>query len=473
MIAFTTLPSFLSIMLIALFAQVPAGAVTLAGDDRVRSFGVFTQPNLQYTSNSSSNGLGTRFGLSLVRHLAPLWPLPKSTSISQPDHSHLVTGISKLLDRVVRTKQKVMYAACEARPPIIYSRVTLLAFWAVYEVRGMYCMPYYQAKHRTTRILAPATLPPAVPTVASPPPALPLPPPSPAEGLCLIPTMTFTTSADRPAQPTPAHAWRKHGAYAHKDSDQAAPLPTSLLASTTLAPSLVTDLHFLRSRLRDFHAVLEDLPARVKIWLRRLQHARARFYLWKLRSRALYGMSWFDALATVVGFFLMVILPLRVHYGYFNYGWFAYSEPSDEPDPIALSVIHLAYRLTVKAEPLEGESMEYSSEWVVSGDLDDHEELEQRGWIDVGDRLQFLEHGCTDEVMVVGVEVVRVTTVFDVLNLSDGTTIPTKVDELCAGPETFWSQTWFMSDSVSEVQEGYIQELPDASLYSHGFEVQN
>ncbi|QRV95955.1 hypothetical protein RhiJN_23973 [Ceratobasidium sp. AG-Ba] len=473
MIAFTTLPSFLSIMLVALFPQLPAGAAILAGDDRAHSFGVFPQLNLHPTSNSSSTGHGSRFGSSLVRHLAPLWPLPKSTSLLQPDHPHLVTGISKLLDQVAQTKQKVMYAACEARPPIIYSRVTLLAFWAVYEVRGMYCMPYYQAKHRATRILAPATLPLAFPTLPPPPPALPSPPPSPAEGLCLIPTRTFTTSADRPAQPTPAHAWRTHGTYAHEDSDQAAPLPTSLLASTTLGQSFLSDLRFLRSRFRELRAVIEDLPARVKIWLCRLQHAWARFYMWKLRCRALYGVTWVDPLVLIADVFLAVILPLRVHYGYFNYGWFAYTEPSDDPGPIALSVIHLAYRLTVKAESLEGESMEYSSEWVESGNLDDREELEQRGWTDVGYRLRFLERVCTDEVMVVGVEVVRVTTVFDVLQLSDGTTIPTKVDELCAGPETFWSQTWFVSDSVSEVQEGYIQELPDASLYTLGLEVQN
>ncbi|QRW10297.1 hypothetical protein RhiLY_09296 [Ceratobasidium sp. AG-Ba] len=473
MIAFTNLPSFLSIMLIALFAQLPAGAVILAGDDRVHSFGVFAQPNHHSTSNSSSIGLGSRFGSSLVRHLATLWPQSKSTSVSKPGHSYLVTGISKLSDRVVRTKQKVMYAACEARPPIIYSRVTLLAFWAVYEVRGIYCMPYYRAKRRVTLDLAPATLPLAFLTLPPPPTALPSPPPSPAEGLCLIPTRTFTTSADRPAQPTPAHAWHKHGAYAHEDTDQAAPLTTSPLVSTTLDKSRVPDLRFLRSRLQELRAVLENLPGEIKIWLDRLNHAWTRFYLWKLRSRALYGMSWFDALATVVGFFLMVILPLRVHYGYFNYGWFAYSEPSDDPDPIALAVVHYGYRLTVKAEPLEGDTLEYLSEWVVSGNHDDRLGLEQRGWTDVGDRLRFLECECSDELMVVGVEVTRATTVFDVLKLSDGSMISTKVDELCIGPESFWSQTWFMSESDSEVQEGYIEEVPDASFYSLGVEGQN
>ncbi|QRW10194.1 hypothetical protein RhiLY_09193 [Ceratobasidium sp. AG-Ba] len=210
MIAFTTLPNFLSIMLVTLFAQIPAGAAIFASDDRAHFPGASAQLKLPITPNAStSTGLGSLFGSSLVRRLAPLWPQADSLSITQPGFSYLATRISKISDRVVRTKQAAMYAACEARPPIIYSRATLLAFWAVYEVRGMYCMPYYWAKHRTTYI----------PTLPPPPPS------SPTEGLCLIPSRTSTTSADRPAEPAPAHAWRKHGMHTYDDAKETTPSP--------------------------------------------------------------------------------------------------------------------------------------------------------------------------------------------------------------------------------------------------------
>ncbi|QRW10302.1 hypothetical protein RhiLY_09301 [Ceratobasidium sp. AG-Ba] len=447
MITFTTLPSFLSIMLVALFTQLPAGAAILANDARDHSFGVSAQLNLPATPNSSTSvGLGSRFGSSLVRHLAPLWPQANSVSITQPGFSYFATGISRLSDRVVRTKQAVMYAACEARPPIIYSRVTLLAFWAVYETRGMYCMAYYRAKHRATPF--PALSPP--------------PPPTPTEGLCLIPSRTSTTSADRPAEPIPAHAWRKHGMYAYEDAEEATTPSPSPLAPVAVDESLEPDTHCRPSRLQELCAILGNALATIKHWRDCVGRVWVRFQIWRLCSRALYGMSTVDPLALVLLFFLGVIMPLRVHYGYFNYGWFAFTEPSDnDSDPIALTVIHYSYWLRVKAEPLESESLDYTSEWVVSGNHDDRHDLEKRGWTDVGDRLRWLQSVCTDELMVVGVEVTRVTTAFDVLVLSDGTTIPSKVDELCAGPDTFWSQTWLMSDSVSEVQEGFIEEVPD------------
>ncbi|QRV95962.1 hypothetical protein RhiJN_23980 [Ceratobasidium sp. AG-Ba] len=444
MIAFTTLPSLLSIMLVAIFDQFPAGAAILANDAREHSFGVSAQLNLPTPPNvSTSIGPGSRFGSSLVRHLAPLWPQANSVSITQPGFSYFATGISRLSDRVVRTKQAVMYAACEARPPIIYSRMTLLAFWAVYETRGIYCMPYYRAKHRTTPFPA-------------------LPPPTPTEGLCLVPSRTSTTSADRPAEPTPGHSWRKHGMYAYEDAEEATTPSPSPLAPVTVDEPLESDTHCRPSRLHELRAVLAIVPVKIKHWRDRVGRVWVRFQLWHFRSRALYGMSAVDALTLILLFFLAVIMPLRVHHGYFNYGWFAFTEPSDDDsDPIALTVIHYSYQLRVKAEPLEGESLDYTSEWVVSGNHDDRHGLEQRGWTDVGDRLRWLQSVCTDDLMVVGVEVTRVTTAFDVLMLSDGTTIPGKVDELCAGPETFWSQTWFMSDSVSEVQEGFIEEVPD------------
>ncbi|QRV80099.1 hypothetical protein RhiJN_08114 [Ceratobasidium sp. AG-Ba] len=457
MIAFAVLPSFLSIMLVNLFAQLPAGASILASDDRIHLFGVSAQLNPPVTPNvSTSTGLGSLFGSSLVHRLAPLWPQPDSLSVTHPGFSYLATGISKLSDRVARTKQALMYAACEARPPIIYSQVTLLTFWAVYEVRGLYCMPYYRAK-RTTLIPAPPTLPSTTP-------------PSPTEGLCLVPTRTFATSLDRPAEPTPAHAWLKHGMNACEDAQETAPLSPSPLAPTSVDEPLEPDARCRPSPLQEIRAVLDNVPAKIEHWLGSVGPVWARFQRWQRRSRAPFGTSLVEnVLILFLLFFLGVIMPLRVHYGWFNYGWFAYAEPlDDDHGPAALAVIHYSYRLAVKAERLEGDSLEYASEWVVSGNHDHRLELEQRGWTDVGDRLRWLQSSCTDEVIVVGVEVTRVTTVFDVVKLSDGTTIPAKVDELCAGPETFWSQTWFMSDSDFEVQPAHIDEVPDASLHSLG-----
>ncbi|QRV94592.1 hypothetical protein RhiJN_22610 [Ceratobasidium sp. AG-Ba] len=457
MIAFTILPSFLSIMLVTLFAQLPAGAAILSSDDRVHFFGASAQLNLPITPNiSTSTGLGSLFGSSLVHRLAPLWRQPDSLSVMQAGFLYLATGTSKLSDRVARTKQAVMYVACEARPPIIYSRVTLLTFWAVYEARSMYCMPYYRAK-RTTLIPAPPTLPSTTP-------------PSPTEGLCLVPSRTFTTSTDRPAEPTPAHAWLKHGMNAHEDAEETASLSPSPLAPTSVDEPLEPDAPCRPSCLQEIRAVLDNVPAKIEHSLDSVGRVWARFQLWQRRSRAPFGTSLVErVLVLFLLFFLGVIMPLRVHYGWFNYGWFTYAEPSDDDsDPTALAVIHYSYRLAVKAERLEGDSLEYASEWVVSGNHDDRLELEQRGWTDVGDRLRWLQSPCTDELIVVGVEVTRVTTVFDVMKLSDGTTIPAKVDELCTGPETFWSQTWFMSDSDFEVQPAHIEEVPDAGLQSLG-----
>ncbi|QRW10195.1 hypothetical protein RhiLY_09194 [Ceratobasidium sp. AG-Ba] len=233
-------------------------------------------------------------------------------------------------------------------------------------------------------------------------------------------------------------------------------------------------MHCRPSRLQELRAVLGNVPAKIKHWLDSVEHVWVRFQLWHIRSRASYRMSLSDALALVLLFILGVIMPLRVHYGWFNYGWFAFAVPSDDDSgPTAVAVIHYSYRLTAKAEPLEGDSLEYTSEWVVSGNHDDRLELEQRGWTDVGDRLRWLQSACTDELMVVGVEVARVTTVFDVVKLWDGTTIPAKVDELCAGPETFWSQTWFVSDSDFEVRPAYIEEMPEASTDSLGTKGRN
>ncbi|QRV80133.1 hypothetical protein RhiJN_08148 [Ceratobasidium sp. AG-Ba] len=467
MISLTILPSLLSIMLVALFREPPTGAARLAGDGRDHSFEAFPQLNLPTTPNSTYTGLGSLFGSSLVHYLAPLWPQPKSVSVTQPSHSYLANGMSKILDQVIRTKQSVMYAACEARPPIIYSRITLLTFWAVYEVRGMYCMPYYRVKYRRAPISAPPTSPSPPPTPPPPPP----PPPTQTEGVCLIPSKTFTTTADRPAEPAPAHAWLKHGTYALGDGDETAPLSSPAHTPTQVNEPMESDMRCRPSRLQELRAGLDDLLAKIELWMSRSDYVRVRCQLWGIRMGAPLGINLTDALILVIGFFLTVILPLKVHFGYFDY-----SKPSDNSsesfdsnfDPTVQVVVHYAYRLTVKAERLEADSIEYESEWVVSGDYDDRLELEGRGWVDVGCRLRSLESECTDELIVVGVEVTRTTTVFDVLKLSRTVMEPTRIDELCAGPETFWSQTWLMSDS--DLLPAYIEELPDTSLHSFGLQ---
>ncbi|QRV94627.1 hypothetical protein RhiJN_22645 [Ceratobasidium sp. AG-Ba] len=471
MISLTILPSLLSIIIVALFGSPRLGdAARLASDGRDHSFETFPQLNLPTTPKSTYNGLGSLFGSSLVHYLAPLWPQPKSVSVTQPGHSYLATGMLKISDQVARTKQSVMYAACEARPPIIYSRITLLAFWAVYEVRGTYCMPYYRAKYRPAPISAPPTPPSPPPTPPPPPP----PPPTQTEGVCLIPSRTFTTSADRPAEPAPAHIWLKHGTYALGDGDETAPLSSPAHIPTPVDEPMESGLGCHPSRLQELRAGLDDLPAEIELWMSRLDYVRMRCQLWGIRMGAPLGINLTDALIIVIGFFLTVILPLKVHFGYFDF-----SKPSDnssEPfddnfDPTVQVVVHYAYRLTVKAERFEGESMGYESEWVVSGDYDDRLQLEERGWADVGCRLRSLESQCTDELIVVGVEVNRITTVVDVLQVSPTLMVPNRIDKLCVGPETFWSQTWLMSDS--DVLPAYIEELPDTSLYSLGLQEQN
>ncbi|QRW10183.1 hypothetical protein RhiLY_09182 [Ceratobasidium sp. AG-Ba] len=288
MITFTTLPSFLSIMLVALFTQLPAGAATLANDARDHSFGVSAQLNLPATPNSST--LSASAAVS-DHHWSVIWRLYGR----KPTPS--------LLPNPLFTKQAVMYAACEARPP----------FWAVYETRGIYCMAYYRAKHRATPF--PALSPPL--------------PPTPTEGLCLIPSRTSTTSADRPAEPIPAHAWRKHGMYAYEDAEEATTPSPSPLAPVAVNKSLEPDTHCRPSRLQELCAILGNALATIKHWRDCVGRVWVRFQIWRLCSRALYGMSTVDPLALVLLFFLGVIMPLRVHYGYFNYGWFAFTEPSD------------------------------------------------------------------------------------------------------------------------------------------------
>ncbi|QRW11105.1 hypothetical protein RhiLY_10104 [Ceratobasidium sp. AG-Ba] len=439
------LPSFLSIMLVVLIAGLPAGASRLFGEGRGHSHDVFAQLNVPTPLNSTYNGPGSLFGSSLVRHLAPLWPQPPSLSVTQPGDSYLNTGISAIPHQVARAKQRVMYVACEARPPVIHMRIAHFTYWAIYGVRGMYCRSYRRAIDRIMPVSAPSNAPLILPL-----PASPLTPPSTkTKGSCLIPSRTFTTSADRPATPTPAHAWVKHVIYAYDEREAPVPLPASPRPPATINGRIEFNARCLSSRLRELRTRLYDLAAKGALLFIRLDRALARFRLWGTALLGtVCGLPVIDVLALIVGFILMVILPLKVHFGFFKFGQNDDHTQSDGIDcnPTVQIVAHYSYRMTVKAERFEGDSLEYAYDWVVSGDHEDREALEQRGWGDVGRTLRLLEVGCDDELIVVGVEVTRSTQVYDVLNFADIEIISNRVDELCTGPESFWSQTWFMSD---------------------------
>ncbi|QRV82391.1 hypothetical protein RhiJN_10406 [Ceratobasidium sp. AG-Ba] len=461
---FITLTTFLSIMLIVLIVGLPTGASELFGDVQNHSHDVFARPNVPTPSKSTYGGPGDLFGSSLIRHLAPVWPQPPSVSVTHPGYSYLDTGISAVSDQFLYAKQRVLYVACEARPPVIDLRIARYTYWAVYGVRGRYCRSYRRAIDRIVPVPAPLN-----PPLILPLPVSPLTPPSSkTEGSCLIPSRTFTTSADRPAMPTPAHAWVKRGMYAYDQQEAPAPLPSSPWPLVTIDQRIEFDMGCRPSRLRGLRSRSYDLTTKGAFWFNRLDRALAHFRLWGIGLLGtVFDFPVIDILALIIGLILMVFLPLKVHFGYFNFGQTNNNSQSSglDCDPTVQIVVHYAYRLTVKAERLEGDSLEYAYDWVVSGDHEDREALEQRGWADVGRTLRLLEVGCDDELIVVGVEVTRTTQVFDVLNFADIEIISNRVDELCTG-QTFWSQTWFMSDPG--VVPGYIEELPEASLDSFG-----
>ncbi|QRV96280.1 hypothetical protein RhiJN_24298 [Ceratobasidium sp. AG-Ba] len=465
MTTLTFLPSFLSIMLVAFIAGLPTGASGSSVDRWDHSYDVFARLNVPPPSNSTYGGPGGHFGSSLIHYLAPLWPPSPSALVTQSGHPYLETRISAIPGQVVRAKQSVLYFACEARPPVFYSRITLFTFWAVYGVRGRYCTSYYLARDRIVPISGPSN-PPLIPPLE----VSPLTPPSTKTELsCLIPSRTFTTSVERPALPTPAQARLKRGMYAYEDEEEPTLPPASSQLPATIDKYIEFSMYCPSSRPWELRTRLCDLAAKVVLLFVHLDSALARFRLWGLGLGTVFGIQVIDALVLIAGFILMVILPLKVHLGYFNF-----DQPSDDDrrssgincDPTVHIVVHHSYQLTVKAERFEGNSLGYTSEWVVSGDYEDREVLEQHGWADVGRTLRLLETGCDDDLIVVGVEVTRTTQAFDVLNFSDIEIMSTRVDELCTGPVSFWSQTWFVSDP--EVVPGYIEELSETSLDSFG-----